>query len=305
MIDNVESRISTKLYDKPTILSVVMTSKCNLDCSFCGGAYYMNREDSSRAFQRERILELLQENPAIKEIHWTGGEPLLVQRKIEDFVNELKVSHPHLEHHLYTNGLKLRKSHLTLLKDFEHVFVSIDGYKRSERPFMRFIEEDSHEALEALYELDNFQTWAVITRDQLADKRWYEDIVELHRAMYHYRPRAFSLMFDAQMPKPLSPDHIMNFVYGYLKIQENMERLNVQTGESCGVSVSKIFENECNVCSEELYLNADGTEHQLQNAPAILNGGCNQLACSIGVGAYEYIKRVIYAERKRISKDEQ
>ena len=108
MTDQVESRISSELYDKPSILSVVATSKCNLDCSFCGGAYYMDREDTSREFQREEILSILEKNPDIGEIHWTGGEPLLAQRKIEDFVNELKESHPNLRHHMYTNGLKMR-----------------------------------------------------------------------------------------------------------------------------------------------------------------------------------------------------
>ncbi|MCT7475956.1 4Fe-4S cluster-binding domain-containing protein [Escherichia coli] len=65
-----------------------------------------------------KILDF-EKNPDIGEIHWTGGEPLLAQRKIEDFVNELKESHPNLRHHMYTNGLKMRKSHLLLLKQFD------------------------------------------------------------------------------------------------------------------------------------------------------------------------------------------
>ena len=81
MTDQVESRISSELYDKPSILSVVATSKCNLDCSFCGGAYYMDREDTSREFQREEILSILEKNPDIGEIHWTGGEPVWICNK--------------------------------------------------------------------------------------------------------------------------------------------------------------------------------------------------------------------------------
>ena len=88
MTTNAEPRLSNRLYDKPTVLSVVATSKCNLDCSFCGGAYYMNREDSPREFQRERILEALEANPTITEIQWTGGEPRLATRKIVAFVDE-------------------------------------------------------------------------------------------------------------------------------------------------------------------------------------------------------------------------
>ncbi|ECD5042950.1 radical SAM protein [Salmonella enterica subsp. enterica serovar Braenderup] len=299
MTTNAEPRLSNRLYDKPTVLSVVATSKCNLDCSFCGGAYYMNREDSPREFQRERILEALEANPTITEIQWTGGEPLLATRKIEAFVDELKVIRPELKHQLYTNGLKMRKSHLPLLKQFDNVYVSIDGFKSSERPFMRFIDEGCYEALETIYELENVQTWGVLTRDRLGDKRWHEDIIQLHSAIYHYGFRAMTLLLDAKMPKPLSPDHVMNFIYGYYQVQDNIERLNVVNGRECGFTVSKVFEEGCNVCSESLWINADGGEHQLQNAPNVLESGCNQLAFSIGVEAYEYIRRVVMAGRNR------
>ncbi|EBO6938129.1 radical SAM protein [Salmonella enterica] len=305
MTDQVESRISSELYDPPTILSVVATSKCNLDCSFCGGAYYMDREDTSREFQREEILSALEKNPSIEEINWTGGEPLLAQRKIEDFINELKVIRPNLRHRLYTNGLKMRKAHLPLLKQFDTIFVSIDGYEKSERPFLNFVKDGNHEALEVLYELDNYHSWAVLTRDQLGDKRWYEDVIELHRALYHYRPGSLTLLFDAMMLKPLSPDHTMNFMYGFWQLQDNIERLNVQNGTSCGVAISKMFDTKCNTCSEVLWLNADGTQEQIQNAPEILDVGCNRLARSIGVDAYNYINRVISAKRDRVAKDEQ
>ncbi|AWN09169.2 putative radical SAM superfamily protein 2 [Salmonella phage SPAsTU] len=305
MTDKVESRISSELYDKPSILSVVTTSKCNLDCSFCGGAYYMDREDTSREFQRSQIMEQLELNPGIQEIHWTGGEPLLAQRKIEDFFFELKESHPHLKHQMYTNGLKMRKSHLPMLKQFDVIFVSIDGYTKSERPFMNFINGGNHEALETLYELDNYYSWGVMTRDQLGDKRWYEDFIELHRALYHYRPGGVSLLFDAMMPKPLSPDHVMNFMYGYWKILDNIERLNMQNDTECGLAISKMFDTECNICSEVLWLNADGAIEQNQNAPEIVSVGCNRLARSIGVEAYNYINRVISAKRIRAAKNEQ
>ena len=259
----------------------------------------MNREDSPREFQRERILEALEANPTITEIQWTGGEPLLATRKIEAFVDELKVIRPELKHQLYTNGLKMRKTHLPLLKQFDNVYVSIDGFESSERPFKRFINDRSHEALEAIYELNNVHTWAVLTRDRLADKRWHEDIIQLHNAIYHYGFRTMTLLLDAKMPKPLSPDHVMNFIYGYFRIQENIERLNVSNARECGFIVSKVFDNGCNICSESLWINADGGEHQLKNAPNVLESGCNQLAFSIGVEAYEYIRRVVMADRNR------
>ncbi|EBU9919280.1 hypothetical protein DM676_24590, partial [Salmonella enterica subsp. enterica serovar Weybridge] len=169
---------------------------------------------------------------------------------------------------------------------------------------MNFVNGGNHEALEVLYELDNYYTWGVMTRDQLGDKRWYEDFIELHRAIYHYRPGGMSLLFDAMMPKPLSPDHVMNFMYGYWKILDNIERLNMQNDSECGLAISKMFDTECNTCSEVLWLNADGTQEQIQNAPEILEVGCNRLARSIGVDAYNYINRVISAKRKRAANNE-
>ena len=297
MATNAEPKLSDQLFDNPTILAVITTSKCNLDCSFCGGAYYMNREDSSREFQRDRIMEALEANPTITEIQWTGGEPLLATRKIEAFVDELKVIRPELKHQLYTNGLKMRFTHLPLLKQFDNVYVSIDGFELSERPFKRFINDGCYEALEVMHELENVHTWAVLTREQLGNKRWHEDIIELHNAIYHYGYRTMTLLLDANMPKPLSPDHVMNFIYGYFRIQENIERLNVSNSKRCDYVVSKVFDGGCNVCSNSLWLRADGTEYQLQNAPRLLESGCNQLACSIGLEAYEYIRRVVMANR--------
>ena len=304
MTTDVEPRLSNRLYNKPTVLSVVATSKCNLDCSFCGGAYYMHREDSPREFQRERILKALASNPTITEIQWTGGEPLLATRKIEAFVDELKTIRPELKHQMFTNGLKMRKSHLPLLKQFDAIYVSIDGFNLSERPFKRFIDDNCHEALEVIYSLNNVNTWAVVTRENLSNKRWHEDIIQLYTAIYHYGFRSMSLLLDKNMPKPLSPDHVMNFIYGYFRIQENIERLNVLNSRDCGFIVNRFFDHACNVCSESLRIDADGEENQLKNVPIATKAGCNQLASSIGVEAYEYIRRVVMVERNRGAENE-
>ena len=296
--------VSDKLYSNPRTLNVITTSKCNLDCSFCGGAYYMHREDTTTEVQKESIIEALENNPTITNIQWSGGEPLLATRKIDTLIEEIREKYPRCEHYLYTNGLKMRKSHLPLLKGFDSIFFSMDGFKESERPFMRIIEEKQYEVLETIYELKNIRTWAVLTRERIGDKRWYEDIIALHNHIYHYGFCEMSLVLDKNMPKPLSPDHVMNFIYGYFRIQENIERLNVLNSRDCGFIVNRFFDQACNVCSESLRIDADGEENQLKNVPITTKAGCNQLASSIGVEAYEYIRRVVMAERNRGAENE-
>ena len=290
--------VSDKLYSNPRTLNVITTSKCNLDCSFCGGAYYMHREDSPREFQRERILKALASNPTITEIQWTGGEPLLATRKIEAFVDELKTIRPELKHQMFTNGLKMRKSHLPLLKQFDGIYVSIDGFNLSERPFKRFIDDNCHEALEVIYSLNNVNTWAVVTRENLSNKRWHEDIIQLHTAIYHYGFRSMSLLLDKNMPKPLSPDHVMNFIYGYFRIQENIERLNSSNRSECAFTLNALFDEPCNTCSRCFRIESDGAQNQVKNVEIVTQHGCSDLARKVGLDAYDYIRRVVGAKNR-------
>ena len=298
MTTDVEPRLSNRLYNKPTVLSVVATSKCNLDCSFCGGAYYMHREDSPREFQRERILKALSSNPTITEIQWTGGDPLLATRKIEAFVDELKTIRPELKHQMFTNGLKMRKSHLPLLKQFDAIYVSIDGFNLSERPFKRFIDDNCHEALEVIYSLNNVNTWAVVTRENLSNKRWHEDIIQLYTAIYHYGFRSMSLLLDKNMPKPLSPDHVMNFIYGYFRIQENIERLNSSNRSGCAFTLNALFDEPCNTCSRCFRIESDGAQNQVKNVEIVTQHGCSDVARKVGLDAYDYIRRVVGAKNR-------
>lgn len=284
----------------PTALSIVTTAKCNLDCSFCGGAYYMDTKDVGREIQREALFEQLEKYPSIKGMNWTGGEPLMVVRKIQDLFADVKARYPHLTHEIYTNALKLRLEHLPLLSQFDRVCMSFDGYKKSERPLWRVVEEGSFEVFEVMAALDNAHTWAVITREQLADKYWYRDILDLHLALYHYKFKSMTLLFDNRMVKPLNQDLVMNFMYGYNKIEDQIERLNVANNQQLGVSVGKMFEHSCNACSELIRLDSDATMGYSEDAEMKLDSGCNLLAKTIGEDAYRYINRVLSVRKRKL-----
>ncbi len=290
--------VSDKLYSNPRTLNVITTSKCNLDCSFCGGAYYMHREDTTAEVQKESIIEALENNPTITNIQWSGGEPLLASRKIDTLIEEIREKYPRCEHYLYTNGLKMRKSHLPLLKGFDSIFFSMDGFKESERPFMRIIEEKQYEVLETIYELKNIRTWAVLTRERIGDKRWYEDIIALHNHIYHYGFCEMSLVLDKNMPKPLSPDHVMNFIYGYFRIQENIERLNSSNRSECAFTLNALFDEPCNTCSRCFRIESDGAQNQVKNVEIVTQHGCSDLARKVGLDAYDYIRRVVGAKNR-------
>jgi len=277
----------------PAELSIVTTSKCNLSCSFCGGAGYMDIKDSGRDIQKEKLFALLEQYPTIRQINWTGGEPLLAFPKIREFLAEVKERYPHLQHEMYTNALRLTLEQLPVLAQFDRIFVSFDGYAETERPLLRVAEERRFEVFEVLHALDNVQLWSVVTREQLGNKYWYLDVLKLHEAMYHYKLQGFRLMFDNFMPKPLSPDHVMNFMYGYNRMHEQLMNLNRINRHHIALSVNKFFTHHCDACSDLVWLKSDATFGQSENAVDALDSGCNRLAEVIGLDAYRYINRVI------------
>lgn len=279
------------------ILEMIVTNKCNLDCSFCGGDYYMSSsEDVGKKALLESTLAAVKDNEQLDEMLWLGGEPLLAMSKIEGIFPAVKALRPELRHDFMTNGLRLRLEHVELLSQFQRVTVSIDGFRQSERPLMGFIEGGHHEAFEALAKLPNKRTWAVITRDQLNNPRWHEDILELHKAIYHLGWESMSLTFDTGMTKPLSPDHILNFTWGYKRLLEQVRALNHQNGKNTAMIVEKFFDHEkCTKCSQTLLLKADGEGSPFEdiNHGRELVTGCNKMASILGHDAYQYLHKFL------------
>lgn len=293
--------LSYNRQDPPTVLKVVTTGRCNLSCSFCHGDFYMADPDTSKEKHLDNLIKTIKENPQLEQVVWTGGEPMLATRRMAEFFDIVEELRPGIRHLLNTNGMKMKKAYLPLLKRFHQINVSIDGYRDSERPWMNWVTSKSQEAMECLYELDNINTWAVISRERLGNARWYEDMLELYENIYHYGFKNISILFDERMPKPLTPDHMLNFIYGYKRMGELMERLNCANDTYVRLNVEKTFNDiVCNKCSEAIIVEASGDVQQMVNTAVVTSeAGCNRLANIIGVEAYKYLLTYLHAGEGR------
>jgi MoaA/NifB/PqqE/SkfB family radical SAM enzyme len=104
----------------PLIVSVVLTSRCNFHCHYCG---CWRKNDSE--IGHDRLLELFGEMAAAgtRKVIFTGGEPLLR----EDFAELVRAVKSHgMMVAVNTNG-SLVEQNLAALKDCDGVSLSLDG----------------------------------------------------------------------------------------------------------------------------------------------------------------------------------
>lgn len=282
----------------PNSVNIVLTNKCDMDCSFCGAATYMQRDDVPLRKQKEAMVEYIKNNPAVDEIMWTGGEPLLAYRRLVELSDELLAHQPSAEQYLYTNGHKLRLEQLEFLKRFKRVVISIDGYANGERTVQSFVDNNEFEAFETIASLDNATTWAVVTREQMGGGRWYEDVMKMHNALHHLGFGSMSLVIDYNMPKILTPDHCLNLIYGYKRLMENMRRLNEKNQKQTVFRIEKFFQQPCNSCSDTVVIQPDTDQYHLANKDMLVDNGCNMLAERMGKDAYQYLWNFLFPSEK-------
>lgn len=285
-------RDTRDIYSPATTINVAVTAKCNLNCSFCAGEIHMVKGDTSRKTHEEAMMELLQDNPGVEEIIWTGGEPLLAYSKLKESVEALRAARPTAVHYLFTNGRKLRMHQLDFLKTFHRIVVSIDGYDGHDRSLLDFARSGDTEAFEVMAALDNVICWSVITRERIGDMRWHEDMLRMQNAVHHLGFIGMNYLFDNQMTKILSPDHVLNFLYGYDLLRSNLLTLNEMNRKETIIKIEKFFETaKCNKCSEIIVSEPNGDVHVPENVEIVVDVGCNKIANVIGVEAYNYIMR--------------
>lgn len=131
------------LIDFPHTLNIYLTSRCNLDCSYCFVSKdgTEDKEPDIEALKRavDNFLGLV---PGDKTISFTGGEPLLRFARIKALCRHLKArsnKDTSLSVTLTTNGTLLTKNRYSFLtKNNINFKVSIDGLKKNHeknRPF--------------------------------------------------------------------------------------------------------------------------------------------------------------------------
>lgn len=88
---------------------------CNLRCEWCDTKYaWENKREMSQRVLAEMIRNYHKKTGSIHVV-WTGGEPLLQERRIIQTIIATKPEH--MAHHLETNG--------TIIPDKPHLFASI------------------------------------------------------------------------------------------------------------------------------------------------------------------------------------
>ncbi len=116
-----------------TDLRVSLTDRCNLRCSYCmpaEGLEWLPTEETLTDDEVVRLVTIGVEHLGIREVRFTGGEPLL-RRGLADIVARTKMLRPTPEVSITTNALGLSRTAETLAAaGLDRVNVSLDTIRR-------------------------------------------------------------------------------------------------------------------------------------------------------------------------------
>ena len=116
-----------------TDLRVSLTDRCNLRCNYCmpaEGLDWLPTEETLSDDEVVRLVRIGVEHLGIREVRFTGGEPLL-RRGLAGIVQRTKDLTPSPEVSLTTNGLGLSRTARTLADaGLDRVNVSLDTIRR-------------------------------------------------------------------------------------------------------------------------------------------------------------------------------
>lgn len=118
--DLVKARLFSKI--KPLVVTLNVTNRCNLSCSYCYGDYSKRK---ARDFTTEELLNLIEEfkNMGTRAVYLSGGEPLL-REDIEKIIAAVKDRN--MLCFMNTNGL-LVPDRIKSLKGLDSLAISLDG----------------------------------------------------------------------------------------------------------------------------------------------------------------------------------
>jgi GTP 3',8-cyclase len=116
-----------------TDLRVSLTDRCNLRCSYCmpaEGLEWLPTEETLTDDEVVRLVRIGVERLGIREVRFTGGEPLL-RRGLAGIIERTKALHPTPEVSLTTNALGLARTAQSLAAaGLDRVNVSLDTIQR-------------------------------------------------------------------------------------------------------------------------------------------------------------------------------
>ncbi len=124
----------------PSSLDIYMTDACNMRCGYCASARFIEG-GGARTLPPRLLLRGVDafaalvaprrgaaDPAAVREISFTGGEPLLRWDLLRDSVRAIKREYPWLKQTVFTNGTLLTPEKAdTLLRAGVRIVVSLDG----------------------------------------------------------------------------------------------------------------------------------------------------------------------------------
>lgn len=96
---------NTTTCDAPWPAWIFFTKECNLNCPYCHNKIEMYNEPVISSNEVENKLIEINNNPMVKGIIISGGEPT-IQKNLIDFLRRIKSSFPRLKVKLDTNGTR-------------------------------------------------------------------------------------------------------------------------------------------------------------------------------------------------------
>ena len=118
-----------------TDLRVSLTDRCNLRCSYCmpaEGLDWLPNEDVLTDDEVVRLITIAVELLGVREVRFTGGEPLL-RRGLPDIVRRTTALSPRPETSITTNALGLTRTARALAEaGLDRVNVSLDTVREED-----------------------------------------------------------------------------------------------------------------------------------------------------------------------------
>jgi MoaA/NifB/PqqE/SkfB family radical SAM enzyme len=110
----------------PSMLQLILTTKCNLKCKMCG-VWRADEEEAETPYIKKAIDDAYRLGN-LQQVYFTGGE-VLMRDDIFSLVKYMKDYYPQLVVYLNTNGLLLNKKNIDKLFDLEltDLGISIDS----------------------------------------------------------------------------------------------------------------------------------------------------------------------------------
>lgn len=146
MIKTNSSDFKRRLKILPSSMDIYITNACNMRCEYCASKYFIGNSgiktlsynqiiravDLFASYVDPKLCDKLGGDPAyIREVSFTGGEPLLKFNLVKRAVEYIRGNYPWMSIAIFTNGLLLDKKTADFF--FKHdvkLIVSIDGPKR-------------------------------------------------------------------------------------------------------------------------------------------------------------------------------